>query len=152
MVEPALVIALAAGVLGVLEDGQVLDTLLAGLAAPLEGLPGPVAAVLVMIGQAVLNFFVPSGSGQAALSMPVTAPLCDILGLDRQVGALAFQYGDGFGNMLIPTSAVLMGVLGAARVPWMVWVRWSWKLIALLYFVAALALVAAVLGPSAWMR
>ena len=152
MVEPALVIALAAGVLGVLEDGQVLDTLLAGLAAPLEGLPGPVAAVLVMIGQAVLNFFVPSGSGQAALSMPVTAPLCDILGLDRQVGALAFQYGDGFGNMLIPTSAVLMGVLGAARVPWMVWVRWSWKLIALLYLVAALALVAAVLGPSAWMR
>jgi uncharacterized ion transporter superfamily protein YfcC len=105
-----------------------------------------------MVGQAVLNFFVPSGSGQAALSMPVTAPLCDILGLDRQVGALAFQYGDGFGNMLIPTSAVLMGVLGAARVPWMVWVRWSWKLIALLYLVAALALVAAVLGPSAWMR
>jgi len=152
MVEPALVIALAAGVLGVLEDGQVLDTVLAGLAAPLEGLPGPVAAVLVMLGQAVLNFFVPSGSGQAALSMPVTAPLCDILGLDRQVGALAFQYGDGFGNMLIPTSAVLMGVLGAARVPWIVWVRWSWKLIALMYLTAALALVAAVLGPSAWMR
>lgn len=152
MVEPALVIALAAGVLGVLEDGEVLDTLLAGLAAPLEGLPGTVAAVLVMVGQALLNFFVPSGSGQAALSMPVTAPLCDILGLDRQVGALAFQYGDGFGNMLIPTSAVLMGVLGAAKVPWAVWVRWSWKLIALLYLVAALALVAAVLGPSTWMR
>jgi uncharacterized ion transporter superfamily protein YfcC len=152
MVEPALVIALAAGVLGVLSDGQVLDSVLAGLAAPLDGLPGPLAAVLVMLGQAVLNFFVPSGSGQAALSMPVTAPLCDILGLDRQVGALAFQYGDGFGNMVIPTSAVLMGVLGAARVPWTVWLAWVWKFVLALYALAALALVVAVLGPSSWLR
>jgi uncharacterized ion transporter superfamily protein YfcC len=100
----------------------------------------------------VLNFFVPSGSGQAALSMPVTAPLCDILGLDRQVGALAFQYGDGFGNMVIPTSAVLMGVLGAARVPWTVWLAWVWKFVLALYALAALALVVAVLGPSSWLR
>jgi uncharacterized ion transporter superfamily protein YfcC len=152
MVEPALIIALSAGVLQVLEAGQVLDTVLMALAAPLEQLSQPVAATLIMCGQAIVNFFVPSGSGQAALTMPVMTPLCDILAMDRQVGVLAFQFGDGFGNMLIPTSAVLMGVLGAARVQWSVWVRWVWKLILLLHVIAAILLVVALNVPQAWLR
>lgn len=151
MVEPALIIALSAGVLNVLAAGEVLDTVLKALAAPLETLAQPAAATLIMCGQAVVNFFVPSGSGQAALTMPVMTPLCDILGLERQVGVLAFQFGDGFGNMLIPTSAVLMGVLGAARVPWGTWFRWAWKLILLLHVIAALFLLAAIYGPTAWL-
>jgi len=152
MIEPALVIAMSAGLLGVLQDGQVLDTLLRALAAPLELLPAPLATVLIMCGQAFINFFVPSGSGQAAMTMPVMTPLCDILGVERQVGVLAFQFGDGFGNMLIPTSAVLMGVLGAARVPWTVWVRWVWPLILLFHVIGALLLVAAMYGPAGWMQ
>ena len=151
MIEPALVIALSAGVLEVLRDGQVLDTVLRGLAAPLEGLPRPVGATLVMAGQALINFFVPSGSGQAAMTMPVMTPLCDILGIGRQIGVLAFQFGDGFGNMMIPTSAVLMGVLGAARVPWTTWVRWVWPLILLLHLIGAALLVVAIYGPEGWM-
>lgn len=151
MVEPALIIALSAGVLNVLASGEVLDTVLMSLAAPLESMAQPVAATLIMCGQACVNFFVPSGSGQAALTMPVMTPLCDILGLERQVGVLAFQFGDGFGNMLIPTSAVLMGVLGAARVPWGTWFRWAWKLIALLHLIAALFLLAAIYGPATWL-
>ncbi|MFT4540904.1 MAG: putative ion transporter superfamily protein YfcC [Planctomycetota bacterium] len=151
MIEPALVIALSAGILQVLQDGQVLDTVLHALAAPLEALPKPVAAPLIMAGQAVINFFVPSGSGQAAMTMPVTTPLCDILGLQRQVGVLAFQFGDGFGNTVVPTSAVLMGVLGAARIPWTAWVRWVWPLVLLLHVVGALLLVVAIYGPEAWM-
>lgn len=152
MVEPALIIALSAGILRVLQDGQVLDTVLSSLAAPLEHLAPTLAANLIMVGQAVVNFFVPSGSGQAALTMPVMTPLCDILGLDRQVGVLAFQFGDGFGNMLIPTSAVLMGVLGAARVPWSSWVGWAWRLILFLHVLGGLLLVAAIYGPTSWMR
>jgi len=152
MVEPALIIALSAGVLNVLAAGEVLDTVLMSLAAPLESLTQPLAATLIMCGQALVNFFVPSGSGQAALTMPVMTPLCDILGLERQVGVFAFQFGDGFGNMLIPTSAVLMGVLGAARVPWGTWFRWAWKLILLLHAIAALFLMAAIYGPAAWLQ
>ncbi|MFT6109584.1 MAG: putative ion transporter superfamily protein YfcC [Planctomycetota bacterium] len=152
MIEPVLVIALSAGVLGVLQDGQVLDTFLSGLAAPLDVLPRPVGAVLIMGGQAVINFFVPSGSGQAAMTMPVMTPLCDILGVQRQVGVLAFQFGDGFGNTMIPTSAVLMGVLGAARVPWTTWVRWVWPLILMLHLLGAALLVVAIYGPVGWME
>jgi uncharacterized ion transporter superfamily protein YfcC len=151
MIEPALVIALSAGVLKVLQDGQVLDTVLHGMAAPLDLLPKPVGAVLIMFGQAFINFFVPSGSGQAAMTMPVMTPLCDILGLSRQVGVLAFQFGDGFGNAVVPTSAVLMGVLGAARVPWTTWVRWVWPLILALHLIGAVLLVVAIFGPTRWM-
>lgn len=152
MIEPALVIALSAGLLSVLQEARILDTILTGLAAPLELFPAPIASVLVMCGQAVINFFVPSGSGQAAMTMPIMTPLCDILGVNRQVGVLAFQFGDGFGNMLIPTSAVLMGVLGVARVPWTVWIRWVWPLILLLHVIGAALLVAAMYGPSGWMQ
>jgi uncharacterized ion transporter superfamily protein YfcC len=70
-----------------------------------------------------MNFLVPSGSGQAALTMPIMAPLGDLLGVTRQVSVLAFQLGDGLTNLIVPTSATLMGVLGAARIDWMVWAR-----------------------------
>ena len=104
-----------------------------------------------MCGQALVNFFVPSGSGQAALTMPIMTPLCDILAIERQVGVLAFQFGDGFGNMLIPTSAVLMGVLGAARLSWGIWFRWAWRFILLLHVIGALFLLAAIYGPNTWL-
>ena len=74
-------------------------------------------------GQSVFNFFVTSGSGQAALTMPIMAPLSDLIGVSRQVAVLAFQLGDGLTNIVVPTSAVLMGALGAARLQWLVWVR-----------------------------
>jgi uncharacterized ion transporter superfamily protein YfcC len=84
--------------------------------------------------------------------MPIMTPLCDVLGVNRQVGVLAFQFGDGFGNMLIPTSAVLMGVLGVARVAWTVWIRWVWPLILLLHVIGAALIVAAMYGPTGWMQ
>jgi uncharacterized ion transporter superfamily protein YfcC len=73
--------------------------------------------------QSVFNFFVTSGSGQAALTMPLMAPLSDLIGVSRQVAVLAFQLGDGLTNMVVPTSASLMGCLGAARLDWLEWVR-----------------------------
>jgi uncharacterized ion transporter superfamily protein YfcC len=74
--------------------------------------------------QTLLNFFIPSGSGQAALTMPIMAPLADLVGISRQTAVLAFQLGDGFSNMIIPTSAVTMGVLTLADIPWLTWARW----------------------------
>ncbi|MEO0587001.1 MAG: TIGR00366 family protein [Planctomycetota bacterium] len=152
MAEPALIIAMSAGIVYVLSEGRVLDTLLHAAAAPLEAM-GPTVAPVGMMGmQAVINFFVPSGSGQAAMTMPITAPLCDIVGVDRQMGVLAYQFGDGFGNMIIPTSAVLMGVLGVARVDWSVWLRWVWPLIVGLHVLGAVILIVVGLGPEGWLR
>ncbi|MEM6757725.1 MAG: Na+/H+ antiporter NhaC family protein, partial [Planctomycetota bacterium] len=152
MVEPGLIIACSAGIVMVLQEGRVLDTILYGLSAPLEAVPPAGGAVALMLVQAMLNFFVPSGSGQAAMTMPIVTPLCDLIGLSRQVGVLAFQFGDGFGNMVVPTSAVLMGVLGAARVPWTTWVRWVAPLIVLLHLIGAAILVVVVNGPPGWLE
>jgi uncharacterized ion transporter superfamily protein YfcC len=152
MIEPCLIIAISAGIVYVLSEARVLDTMLHAVSQPLQWFGPGVAAVLLMCMQAVINFFVPSGSGQAAMTMPITAPLCDIVGLERQVGVLAFQFGDGFGNMLIPTSAVLMGALAVARVDWVVWVKWVWPLILLLHVLGAVALLVAVNLPGTWLN
>lgn len=152
MAEPGLVIACSAGVMIVLQQGQVLDTILYGLASSLEKVSPGLAAVAMMCVQAILNFFVPSGSGQAAMTMPIITPLCDLIGIDRQVGVLAFQFGDGFGNLIVPTSAVLMGVLGAARIPWLTWIRWVAPLVIVLHLVGALFLIIATNGPASWLQ
>ncbi len=140
----AVIIGLARGILVVLEDGQVVDTILDGLASGLGGAGAALAACAMFGVQTAINFFVPSGSGQAALTMPLMAPLADLVGVSRQTAVLAFQLGDGFTNMIIPTSAVLMGVLSLARVPWPTWARWVLPLQVVLVGVGLAALVVAV--------
>jgi uncharacterized ion transporter superfamily protein YfcC len=142
----ALIVAVSAGIVRVMEDGQVLDTILDAVAAGLNQTHSVVAACLMFLFQTVLNFFVPSGSGQAAMTMPIMAPLSDLVGVSRQTAVLAFQMGDGFGNMIIPTSAVTMSVLGIAEIPWERWAKWLLPLELLLLVVgcAALALAIAV--------
>ena len=73
--------------------------------------------------QVVINFFIPSGSGQAAATMPIMAPLADVLNINRQVAVTAFQFGDGITNSIIPTSAALMGVLSVAKIPYEKWFK-----------------------------
>lgn len=140
----ALVIALARGILVVLEDGQVVDTILYGLASGLGGAGATVAAGAMFGVQTAINFFVPSGSGQAALTMPLMAPLADLVGVSRQTAVLAFQMGDGFTNMIVPTSAVLLGVLSLAGISWPTWARWLWPLQAALFALGLVALAVAV--------
>ncbi len=128
MLPVALVIGLAKGLVLLLggtdpSTDSVMNTFLYHGASLLDGLPAEIGAVAMLVFQSVTNFFVPSGSGQAALTMPILAPLGDLLGVSRQVSVLAFQFGDGLTNLIIPTSAVLMGALGAARIPWVVWAR-----------------------------
>ena len=143
----AAIIGLARGILIVLQDGQTVDTILNALATSLEGTTASVAAMAMFAVQTAINFFVPSGSGQAALTMPLMAPLADLVGVSRQTAVLAFQMGDGFTNMIIPTSAVLMGVLSLARVPWTTWARWVLPLQVVLFALGLAALgVAAAVG------
>ncbi|MEM1043101.1 MAG: TIGR00366 family protein, partial [Bacteroidota bacterium] len=141
LVATAVIIGLARGILVVMQDGQVIDTILHALASGLEGTGSAVAAMAMFASQTVINFFVPSGSGQAALTMPLMAPLSDLVGVTRQTAVLAFQMGDGFTNMIIPTSAVLMGALTLADVPWQTWARWMLPL-QLALFALGLAVLA----------
>lgn len=145
LVGTAFVIALARGILVVAEDGRIIDTVLHALSAGIGRFPAVVSAWLMFLVQSVLNLLVPSGSGQAALTMPIMAPLADLVGLTRQTAVLAFQLGDGFSNMIIPTSAVCMGILTTAELEWARWARWVLPLQALLLLLGFLLLVPPVL-------
>lgn len=152
LVPAALIVGLANGLvllMGGVDPAQpsVMNTLLWAMASLLGHLPEVGSAWLMFLVQAVLNFFVPSGSGQAALTMPLMAPLGDLIGVTRQVAVLAFQLGDSLTNLVIPTSAALMGSLAAARIEWSTWVRFIWPLLAVLVGIAlAFIGVAVVIG------
>jgi uncharacterized ion transporter superfamily protein YfcC len=140
----ALLIGFARAIKIVLDEGVIIDSLIHGLATPLSGLGPELAAVGMLVIQSLLNLFIPSGSGQALVTMPIMAPLADLTHVPRQVAVLAFQFGDGFTNMLVPTNAVLVGILGMAGIPYDRWLRFILPLMAKLWIAAALALVAAV--------
>ena len=99
----------------------------------------------MLLFQSVFNFFIASGSGQAAITMPLMAPLSDLVGVTRQVAVLAFQLGDGLTNLIIPTSASLIGCLGVAGVSWTTWVKFIAKFCASLFALASLTVITAVL-------
>ena len=125
----ALVVGLASGIIFILRDGKIIDTLLYALTRSLAE-SGDVASVGVMyVFQTLLNLIMPSGSAKAALTMPIMAQFSDLIGVSRQTAVLAFQFGDGFTNMLTPTSGVLIAVLGVAKIPYATWVKWVWKFI-----------------------
>lgn len=140
----ALLIGFARSIALLLEDGQVLDTIVYSLATPLSALPAQLSAVGMLLIQSVLNFFIPSGSGQAFVTMPLMAPIGDLVGVSRQVAVLAFQFGDGFMNMIVPTNPVLMGIIGLAGIPYDRWLRFIFPLILKLLMAGAMALVIAV--------
>jgi len=141
----ALLVGFARAISLLLEDGQVLDTIVHGLSIPLQQVGPEIASVGMLILQTLLNFFIPSGSGQAFATMPIMAPLADVVGVTRQVAVLAFQFGDGFSNMILPTNIVLMAILGMGGIPYDRWVRFITPLLLKLLLAAAVALVIAVL-------
>ncbi len=142
----ALVVGLASGIIFILRDGRVIDTLLYGLTRSLAQ-TGEVTSLGVMyLFQTLLNLVMPSGSAKAALTMPIMAQFADLIHVSRQTTVLAFQFGDGFTNMLTPTSGVLIGVLGIARIPYGTWLRWAWK------FILALIVIGFILMlPTLWL-
>ncbi len=140
----ALLIGFARGIQVVLQDAMVIDTVINGIANLLSDLPSALAAIGMFLVQSLCNFFIPSGSGQAYVTMPIMAPLADLTGVTRQVAVLAYQFGDGFTNMIVPTNALLMGMLALGRVPYQRWFRFIVPLLIKIYVIAGLALVLAV--------
>lgn len=139
LVGTALVIALARGTMILARDANIIDTMLHGL-MPLVQSSSPVfAAQKMFVIQSVINFFIHSGTGQAALTMPIMAPLADLVGVTRQTAILAYQFGE-FTTPMIPTSGITVGVLALARIPWITWAKWMIPL-QLIYLVLALLLL-----------
>jgi len=137
----ALVVGLAGGIIVVLQNGKVIDPMLHSIAGSMQNV-GKFASLSIMYGiQTVINVIIPSGSAKAALTMPIMAPFSDLIGVSRQATVMAYQLGEGFTNMLTPTSAVLMGVLGVAKIPFQKWVKWAWPLILILFLVGFLLLI-----------
>ncbi len=125
MAGAALIVGFAGGILEILEAGNIMDTILHGMGSVTAQLPGVISAWAMYGIQLVVNFFIPSGSTKAALTMPLMAPLADLSGITRQTAVLAYQFGDGFSNMIIPTSGVTVGTLAMARIPFEKWFRWN---------------------------
>jgi uncharacterized ion transporter superfamily protein YfcC len=137
----ALIVAFAGGIVVILEDGHILDTILYGMAKVTSHFGGVVAAQAMYVLQMILNVFIPSGSTKAVLTMPLLAPLADLSGITRQTLVLAYQLGAGFTSMIIPTSGVTVGTLALAKIPYERWVRWHWPLQAAFVVLSLLFLV-----------
>lgn len=141
----ALMVGMARSILIILENGMVVDTILYGCVNLLSTMPKALAAVCIYIFQFFFNFLVPSGSGQAAVTMPLIVPLADMVGITRQTAVIAFQLGDGFTNILWPTAA--MAGLGIARVSYKNWLKFFWPiLVAGFIFSVAIVLYCVAVG------
>jgi len=144
MVGVVFIIACARALLVIAQDARIGDSILYGASRALSLLPRGAIAQLMFLIQCVINFFIHSGTAQAALTMPIMAPLADLVGITRQTAVYAFQLCE-FINPILPTSAVTMGVLGAARIPWERWARWFLPLMLILVALSCLLLVPPVL-------
>jgi uncharacterized ion transporter superfamily protein YfcC len=138
MIVPALVVGIARGISVVLEEGMIIDTILYHSSEALLTIPKVFAAEGMLFFQTLLNFFIPSASGQALVSMPLMTPLSDILGISRQIAVLAYLLGDGLSNLIIPTNGILMAMIGMAGVSYQNWLKFIFSLF---IFVMILALI-----------
>ena len=141
MTAPALIVGFARAIAIVLEDGQIIDSIVHSIATLLEGMPADVSAVGMLLVQSVCNFFIPSGTGQAFVTMPIMSPLATLTGVPQQTAVLAFQFGDGFTNMIVPTSALVMGALALGKVPYTAWFRFVGPLMLKILLMAAAFIV-----------
>ncbi len=124
----ALVVGLARGVLVIFDAARVTDAILHAMAETVRGLPQGATVAGIYVVQIVLSYIVPSGSGQAALSLPILTPLADLTGVTRQTSVLAYQFGDGFSNIFTPTQGYFMAGLALIGVPWTRWAKFLWPL------------------------
>ena len=144
----ALIVGVAKGILLLLGGDEptaasLMNTLLDGLSSLTALSPDWMTAWVMYVAQSAINFFIASGSGQASVTMPIMAPLADLSGVTRQTAVLAFQLGDGLTNLVIPTSAGLMGCLAAARVSYTDWLAFVWKPLLVLMGIASIVILAA---------
>ncbi len=143
----ALIVGLAGGIIIILNNGNIIDTLLYKLSESISGMGRMAAISMMYVVQNFINLVMPSGSAKAALTMPMMSQFSDLIGVSRQATVMAYQFGDGFTNMITPTSGVLLGVLSVARIPYDKWFRWVLPLIIMLLILGFLLLIPTVYLP-----
>ena len=141
MTPAALLVGFARTIEVVMTDGQIIDTVVYSIAGLLEGLPSEASAIGMLAVQTVCNFFIPSGSGQAFVTMPIMSPLATLTDVPQQTAVLAYQFGDGFTNMIVPTSALVMGALALGKVPYAAWFKFVGPLLLKMFALAAVFLI-----------
>ncbi len=150
MTAAALIVGFARTIEVVLVDGQIIDTIIDSIASVLTNFGAEASAVGMLFVQTICNFFIPSGSGQAFVTMPIMSPLATLTDVPQQTAVLAYQFGDGFTNMVVPTSALVMGALALGRSPYGAWVRFTLPLLGKLFVLAIAFLVLTVHLGSAF--
>ena len=150
MMSAMIIIGLAQSISAIMKDGKIIDTVVHTLAGGLGSVPTILQAPAMLIANTIINVFLTSGSGQAAAVMPIMVPLSDLIGVTRQTAILAFNFGDGFCNYILPTSTALMGIISACNIPYDRWMRFMWKIFILWLIVGTVLLIGAQLihfGP-----
>lgn len=150
VLEGALIIGVSRGIAVVMMDAMIIDTIIHFFASVLIGIPGVLAAVGMMVVQSIIEFFISSGSGQMVATMPIMAPLADILGVTRQTAILASQLGDGLTNIFFPVSGYFIATIGLARVPYEKWVKFFIPLLGIQWAMSIVVMIVAQLikfGP-----
>ncbi|EPC01515.1 C4-dicarboxylate ABC transporter [Litchfieldella anticariensis FP35 = DSM 16096] len=137
----ALVIGLAASIQVILNQAQIIDTIVYSLSGLIQGIPGAMSAIMASVVQGAINLFVPSGSGQALVTMPILIPVADLVGMSRQLMITAFQVGDGLTNLIVPTSGGTLAMLALGRVSYVKWLKAILPFMALVYVLAWVGLV-----------
>jgi uncharacterized ion transporter superfamily protein YfcC len=137
----AMVVGMAGGIIIILQNGKVIDPMLHGVADSMKDVGKYGSLSIMYVIQTLINVVITSGSAKAALTMPIMAPFSDLIHVSRQATVMAYQLGDGFTNLITPTSATLVGVLGVAKIPFEKWVKWVWPLIVILIIVGFLLLI-----------
>ncbi|WP_026348428.1 YfcC family protein [Eudoraea adriatica] len=141
MIFASMIVGLSSSISIILEQGMIIDSIIYGLFTPMQYLPKSMSAISMMISQSLLHFVVPSYSGQAVLTMPILAPLSDLIGISRQVCVLAYQYGAVMTDLIIPTNGGLMAVLAIAGISFDKWFKFALKLVLVILGISAIALV-----------
>lgn len=150
MLSAAIIIGLAQSISAIMTDGKIIDTVVHVLAGGLNSVPALLQAPAMLLANTGINVFLTSGSGQAAAVMPIMVPLSDLIGMTRQTAILAFNFGDGFCNYILPTSTALMGIIGASNIPYDRWMKFMWKMFLIWLAVGTVLLIIAQavhLGP-----
>lgn len=143
MIFAGVIVGLARSIYIILENSAIIDPLIQGLFTPLEGLPSQLAAIGMYVAQILIHIPVPSTSGQAVLTTPLTAPLTDLLGISRHIAVLSYQYPAGFMDLMTPTNGGMMAVIAAAGINYKDWIAYLWKSWLLLM---VLGLISVILG------
>ena len=148
LIGAAMVVGLANAIVILCIDGGIMDTILYSLARAIEPLPHLLSGYVMLVVQSIINFFVGSGTGQAALTIPIMTPLGELVGISRETTILIYQFGNGFTDLIIPTSGTLIATLGITRIPFDRWARWIIKFLIALFILQLILITPALLFPG----